>query len=244
MATAAQGYVERVIAESGQRVRAGQPLLQLADPELAFEIRTNRAQMLEAGIRRRQAIAQSGANLRTIHGVLDSLGKREAELARRERELTVTAAHDGLWVAPRINDSRGRWYPRGSVVGEIVNPAKFVFVARVPTRDALRVVSREVRGAAVRLLGQPGHPIATSAWRFAEAAAEEGEKEKERRDGSAPADAKLPPAIEVRAELPATPDGVALLHGQSGMMRIELPWEPLLNQWARKLRQIFQNRPA
>ena len=244
VATAAPGKVDRIIAESGSVVRVGQPLLQLSDPELDFEVRTNRAQILEATIRRRQAISQSGANLRSIEGVLDSLRKREAELVRREHDLIVTAAHDGLWVAPRINDFRGRWVQRGLVVGEIVNPSKFAFVARVPTRDALRLVSREFRGARVRLLGQPSDPIATAAWHFAEAAAEEDEADKERRAKGGAGETKQAPAFELRADLLAPADGVKLLHGQSGVIRIDLPWEPLMSQWARKLRQVFQNRPA
>ncbi|MEO6739708.1 MAG: biotin/lipoyl-binding protein [Chthoniobacteraceae bacterium] len=248
VATAAPGHVERVLVASGSTVKAGQPLLQLADPELNYEVRINRAQLLEANVRRRQAIAQSGANLRTIDGVLESLRKREAELVRRERDLVVIAAHDGLWASPRINDFAGRWLTRGSVVGEIVNPAKYVFTARVPTRDALELVSGKFRGAGVRLLGQPNRLIDTTAWHLVQAAAEASEPEKEqRREGAGESDAKAAkgaPEFEVRAELLPRDNSVRLLHGQTGIIRIAVPWEPLLSQWMRTVRQIFQNRPA
>ena len=48
----------------------------------------------------------------------------------------------------------------------------------------------------------------------------------------------------VRAELARGVDTVRLLHGQTGVIRFALPWEPLLSQWTRKVRQMFQNRPA
>ena len=56
--------------------------------------------------------------------------------------------------------------------------------------------------------------------------------------------AKENPMFEIRAELASGVEAVRLLHGQSGVIRFELPWEPMLTQWARKVRQLFQNRPA
>jgi putative peptide zinc metalloprotease protein len=49
------------------------------------------------------------------------------------------------------------------------------------------------------------------------------------------------PFFEVRASLDMVP-GVSLLQGRSGYIRFELPPEPLLPRWIRKLRQILQNR--
>ena len=249
VATATPGRVERVIATSGQLVRAGQPLLELSDPELRFEMRIIEAQLQESVARQRQAIARGGANLRTIEGVLDALRKREAELLRRQRDLTVVAAHGGLWSAPRASDFVGRWFPRGAVLGELGNPEKFVFIAKVPTRDALQIVSGRLRSAEVRLLGQSGRVLDTTGWRFAQAAAESNESDSASRDSAMAREAKTDPAkespaFEVRAELVRGTEAVRLLHGQTGVIRFALPWEPLLQQWSRKLRQLFQNRPA
>ena len=250
VATGSSGAVQRIVARSGHRVSAGQPLVLLADPELSFETSTLKAQLEEAMARQRQSIAQGGANLRTIEGVLEALRKREAELQRHQRDLTVVAAHDGLWVAPRLDDSMGRWFPRGTVLGEVVNPAKFLFVARIPTRDALQIVSGKLRRADVWLLGQAGQRLETTGWRLVQAAAEATEPANSDRGnktanaGSANRPTQEAPVFEVRAELIPGTSRVRLLHGQSGMIRLALPWEPLLTQWSRQLRQLFQNRPG
>lgn len=47
------------------------------------------------------------------------------------------------------------------------------------------------------------------------------------------------PFFEVRAFL-IPQAGAVLVHGQQGVARIDLPWEPLLSQWVRSLRQLFQ----
>ena len=249
VATATPGFVERVLAPSGQMVRGGQPLLHLADPELGYELRTVQAQLQEALARQRQSMALNGANLRTIEGVQEALRKREAELLRRQQDLTVLAAHDGWWSAPRLDDYVDRWFPRGAILGEIVNPKNYVFVAQVPTRDALQLVAGKAT-AEVRLLGQSGRGLGAMPWRLVPAAAETRESESAVQGEAAPRQSpkngasKENPVFEVRAELERGQNSVRLLHGQTGVIRFALSWEPLLSQWSRKIRQLFQNRPG
>lgn len=239
VATANAGFVEKVLTPSGTEVKAGQPLLQLADPELAFEVRTVEAQLSEAVARQRQAISRAGQNQRAIDGVLEALRLRQADLGRRQRELTVVAAHDGLWVAPRASDFLGRWFPRGTVLGEVVNPKKFTFIARIPTRDGLQLVSGGLRGARVRLLGQPAKPMSVADLRIIQATAEVDDSDRGR--GSNEGDKAAPaPTFELRSHLVPGADAPKLLHGQTGVMRLATPWEPLLQQWGRRLRQLFQ----
>jgi hypothetical protein len=47
------------------------------------------------------------------------------------------------------------------------------------------------------------------------------------------------PVFEIRATLKPE-EGVRLLHGQLAVARMSLPAEPLLSQWTRQLRQLFQ----
>jgi hypothetical protein len=99
------------------------------------------------------------------------------------------------------------------------------------------------------LLGQSGRLLGTTGWRFVQAAAETSESSNEAHDDAASKEqknqaAKESPSFEMRAELARGVDTVRLLHGQTGVIRFALPWEPLLSQWTRKARQMFQNRPA
>jgi len=47
------------------------------------------------------------------------------------------------------------------------------------------------------------------------------------------------PFFELLATIAPTTDA-AILHGRSGKIRFDLPPEPLLHQWFRKLRQVLQ----
>ena len=49
------------------------------------------------------------------------------------------------------------------------------------------------------------------------------------------------PFFEVIGRLPVAP-GVVLMDGQSGKVRFNLPAEPLLPRWIRRLRQLIQKR--
>ena len=239
VATANAGFVEKILAPSGTQVKAGQPLLQLADPELAFEMRTVTAQLAEAVSRQRQAISRVGQNQRSIDGVLEAVRLREADLRRRQRELTVVARHDGVWVAPRAADFLGRWFPRGTVLGEVVNERKFTFIARIPTRDGLQLVSTNVPEGRVRLLGQPSKPMAVASLRVIQATAETDESARGRNGGEAERAVPVP-TFELRSVLVPGTDAPRPLHGQTGVMKLAVPWEPLLQQWSRRVRQVFQ----
>jgi hypothetical protein len=49
------------------------------------------------------------------------------------------------------------------------------------------------------------------------------------------------PFFEVRSTVVGG-ENMALLHGKGGRIRFDLPPEPLLRQWVRKLRQLLQQR--
>jgi putative peptide zinc metalloprotease protein len=243
VATANPGFVEKVLAPSGNEVKAGQPLLQLADPELVFEVHEAKAQLGEAVARQRQAISHGGQNQRSIDSALEALRLRGEDLRRREGELTIKAAHDGLWVAPRAGDFVGRWFPRGTVLGEVVNPRKFTFIARIPTRDGLQLISGGLRGARVRLLGQPAKPMEAADMRIIQATAETDETAGGR-NGADREKAPPVPTFELRSNLVPGSDPPKLLNGQTGVVRLSIPWEPLLQQWSRRVRQLFQKAPG
>ena len=143
------------------------------------------------------------------------------------------------WVAPRAADFLGRWFPRGTVLGEVVNEQKFTFIARIPTRDGLQLVSTNVPEGRVRLLGQPSKPMAVASLRVIQATAETDESARGR-NGDEAERAAPAPTFELRSVLVPGTDAPILLHGQTGVMKLAVPWEPLLQQWSRRVRQVFQ----
>lgn len=243
VAAEAPGRLVEILAAPGARVVAGQPLVRLEDPLLAFDLRAVAAQLEEAHARERQTLLLDRGARRVVEGYREVLERREAELRQRERELVVVARHEGDWVAPALEEQRGRWVPRGTILGEVVNPAAFRLAVRVPATRAPRVFAGLDRPAGVRLIGQPGELLSVTETLLVAAAPEEVAPAGQGRGaagGERSAEDRLrTTTFEVRAKL-APPQRVTLLHGQRGEIRFALPPQPLWHKAARFWRELFE----
>ena len=244
------GQVVELVATPGASVRAGQILARMRSDELELQLAQARALVVEAGTRLRAALAGESANVSPLRGSLAAATGRVNKLLQDQAALIVRARHDGTWIAPELKDSLGRWLPRGSPLGLLVNPASFQFTATVLQDEAGALFGGKLSGAEVRLKGEAGQVLKAGRWQVIPGA--------QRRlpsaalgwhgGGELPVSADDPqglksaePFFEVRAELPAT-GPVALLHGRSGRIRFDQEWEPLLPRWIRSLRQLLQKR--
>jgi putative peptide zinc metalloprotease protein len=173
-----------------------------------------------------------------------------AKLLADRDALTIRARHDGLWVAPELKDSVGRWLARGTPIGLLVNDASFQFTATVPQEEAEPLFARGLARAEVRLHGQAADVLFVTNWQVIPGSQRTlpspalgwqagGEIPVAPDDPHGVKSAE--PFFEVRAELPATASA-ALLHGRSGRIRFDEAWEPLLPRWMRRLRQLLQKR--
>lgn len=246
----ASGKVAEVLALPGTRVAAGQPLLRLDSTELVLELSHARASKAEIEARIRAARANASYNLKPLFEALETATNRIAKLLKDEAALTLCARHDGLWVAPEVKDYSGRWIPRGTPLGLLVNPAAFQFTSTVKQADAERLFGRDLRGAEVRLYGEVGKTIYSRRWEIVPGGQEVlpspalgwqggGEVPVVPNDPSGTRSAE--PFFEVRVEIPANAAPV-LFHGRSGKLRFEKDPEPLLPRWIRSLRQLLQTR--
>ncbi|HWW03224.1 MAG TPA: biotin/lipoyl-binding protein [Candidatus Acidoferrum sp.] len=242
------GVVQKLLVESGNRVSSGQPLLQLTNRELELNLADAQGLFSEAEARFREALSKTNADLKPLASRLESVGERLAKLKADEAALTVRARHDGVWVAPRARDSVGRRLERGMLLGLVVNPGSFEFVATVAQTDADAAFAQQPHQGQVRLRGQAGSVVEVSAWKVVPGgkqtlpspalgwaaggevpvAPSEPEKAKE-------------PFFEIHAHLLPAAE-VALLHGRSGTIRFKLQPEPLLPRWYRRLAQLLQKR--
>ena len=244
------GAVAELLAPPGSRVRAGQPLLRLSSTELGFDLAQARAAQTEVETRFRAALFTETANLKPLRGLLEAATNRVAKLRFDQDGLTVRARHDGIWIAPDVKDAIGRWMPRGTRLGLLVNPSAFQFTATVPQKEAGTLFTRRLLGAEVRLFGQVSDVLPSKRWEVIPGGQRMlpspalgwhagGEMPVAPDDPQGMKSAE--PFFEVHAELPAS-ERVALLHGRSGKIRFDQDWEPLLPRWIRELRQMLQKR--
>ena len=244
------GFLEAVNANPGQRVTAGQPLMRLKNPELEKQLASALARRSEIEAMRRQALSAQVVNLKPIDLRLESVNQQIRRLQADEAGLVITARQDGLWTSPEVEDFIGRWLPRGTDLGLVLNPRAFYFTATVAQTEVARLFNRQIRSAAVRLRGQAGTVIPTGELRIIPAAQKTlpsaalgwmagGEVR------VAPNDPQgrqaTEPFFEVKAAVQPAAD-VVFFHGRAGKIRFDLGPEPLLQQWWRRLRQLLQKR--
>lgn len=244
------GAVEALLVKSGSEVKAGQALMQLRNPELDADIASTQARLDEINARLLNAMQTDSADVAPLTQLRDSANDQIKKLQTDKANLVVRAPHDGIWVAPGIEDYIGRQIIRGSDLGLLVNPASFDFIATVRQEDVAALFGPNLHRATVRLMGDSGTPILFKPRRFIPGdqkvlpSAALGWKG----GGDIPVAADdttgnhaAEPFFEVIGSLDST-RGVVLLDGRSGKVRFSLPAEPLLQRWTRSLWQLLQKR--
>jgi putative peptide zinc metalloprotease protein len=246
----ASGEVVEILARPGHPVRAGQPLLRMDNPELGPQLAEARATAQEVEIRWRAALQGDAASLKPLQSRRESALKLIERLEKEQESLVVRARHNGIWIAPGVEDLRRRWMARGTALGLIVDPASFEFSATVLQADVDRIFKQQFPAAQVRLFGEadeviqikdlqvvPGEqrtlPTPALGWQGGGDVAVSMEDQQGRTAAE--------PFFAVIGQI--TPvESVALLHGRTGKVRFKLPNEPLLPRWIRRLGQLLQKK--
>jgi putative peptide zinc metalloprotease protein len=246
----APGIVRELPAKTGTAVRKGDPLLRMVNPELELELAEARASLIELDARLRLARHDEIASIKPLLSRREGIEKRIARLEADLQLLTIRARHDGIWIAPQLEEFHGRWLLRGTGLGLLVDASSYDFTAIVAQEDGDRLFQRKIHKAEVRLFGEVDQVLRLGDLRVIPA---------EQRQlpsaalgwmggGSiavAPDDPQgvraLEPFFEVKAAV-ADSRQAHLFHGRSGRIRFELDNEPLLPRGIRRLRQLLQNR--
>lgn len=244
------GVAVKLLCTPGVEVASGQPLLEMASPELDLQLARARAGYEEVQARIRQALQDAVPNLKPLESLLESTRKTVHRLEQDREALVVKAGQAGVWIGPNLETLPGRWLPRGSDLGIVLDPGGFQFHAIVRQEDGDRVFSQAFPTAEVRLPGEAGRRVSVSQVQVIPA-------ERQRlpspalgwqAGGPVATTARDPegrqavePFFELRGDL-APGSGATLLHGRAGKIRLDLPNEPLLPRWIRTLRQLLQRR--
>jgi putative peptide zinc metalloprotease protein len=246
----ADGYVAAIAARSGQQVGPGDLLVQLTNPELEFRITSADARVRQVRLQENVARGKGGASLRVLQRRREAAEAEQAELLRRRRDLAIRAPLAGIWVSPRANDLVGELVGRGRLVGQIIQPPDFEFVAVVSQDDSARLFAHPDSPAEIRLPGQAGRAIPVSKVQLipgrqsvlptaALGWSAHGPVKVRATDSEGLTTAE--PYFKAIAVV-GDPGEAVLLHGQTGYIRFTTGREPLLHQGWRRLRQLLQQR--
>jgi len=243
------GKVVRVDTPSNTEVDQDTPLVQLENPDIAIELERLQARLREALFRRKQALEEDSVSLEAVDSLIESVLEELEQLRRQRESLFVMAPQAGLWVSPELEQSRGRWVERGEPLGLVLDSTGYRFSAVISQNDAARLFTGEVLSAEIRMKGRAGVTLSLEDMMMIPMERSElpspalgfgagGEIETERTPSGGVEAAET--FFEVRGEVMAAGGRAGLRHGRSGRLRMELPPEPLMHQWVRRFRQLFQ----
>lgn len=249
-------FVRRVLAEAGQAVRRGDPLIECEEPELAAQL-----QVLEARLLELEASGRAYFSTNRLYSdiVLEEVGhieERLAETRRRAEELLMRSPGDGRFVMPDLAGAPGRMVQRGETVAYVLAdlPATVRVVVRQDDIDRVRGAGA---GVAVRVADRLDDLIPATVQREVPAATDQlpsmalsvaggGQfgldpssktQAGEALEGEARTLAQL---FLFDLELPA---GAAVAGiGQRVFVRFEHAPEPLARQWYRGIRSLLLRR--
>jgi putative peptide zinc metalloprotease protein len=242
------GVVTGLGKPSGAEVKAGDTLIMLENDILRNERAATEAALNESRQQYAKALNESQADLEPVEKRIAAYTQRLEHLDRQITDLTVQAEIDGIWVAPDADNFVGRWMPRGTQLGQLIDPGQFYFASVVSQREISELFAQKPRGARVRLSGQADCPLKVAGFTTIP-------MEQNRLPSSAlgfmgggdiavvPGDSAgvrtTEPFYEVRADVEQGRDAL-LLHGRSGKIKFTLGYKPLLWQGWRKIRQLVQ----
>jgi len=166
----ADGFVVQVLAESGDAVERGDPIVLTRDPTLEAELAVREAELRELRARHHSQEQRDRVRAQITR---EEIATAKASLARaRERvgDVIIRSPTDGRFVAPQASaDLVGRFLKQGQLVGYVVGDSVPTARVVVPQSD-IALVRERTRSVELRLSERPAHPLRSSIQREVPAA--------------------------------------------------------------------------
>ena len=246
--TESSGMVTGLFASS-ELVKADQLLFEMENPELELEIRNLRAELAQIEAMQRQSMSLAPGELAPLAERSRVVEVKLEDRQKRQTALRMKAPADGRLILFNEHQFNGRWLPRGTVIGELISGHDWEFHAVVAQEDAGKLFDEGTTGLQIRFKGSssqaftpervrlvPGQqnflPSPALGWPAGGSV---------RVDDTDRGGMRVyEPFFLVVGYLPAEAQG--LWHGRTGVARFDVPPEPFLSQWTRRLRQLLQRR--
>ncbi len=246
--TATPGVVTKILAQTGDRVVAGQPIVELAEPATLSKVERLVARLAEtkASYIQSLAVSQSRGAIRA-----EAVAAAEAELAEARKDAAAQVVRSpsagALVLTNTAADMQYRYAQKGEQIAWLWDPARALIRVLVPMSDAA-VLEETIQAVSIRLGTDPDVVQSGQVVRIVPAASDSLFNPVLSLDGGGPFavtregnQARMQEAafeIDVRGDLPLAMAG---LHSRA-YVRFDLGWKPLGLQAWRRIRLVFLKR--
>ncbi len=146
----ADGFVEKIIAKPGERVKKGDALIKCSDPLLPAQIRLLEAQKREMEVIYDTHILSDRVKAEITKEEIRHITARLNDASERAKELMIVSDTDGVFLLPMARDLPSVFVRRGQLLGYVMN--RSAITARVIVSQAdVDAVRRQTLGVSVRL---------------------------------------------------------------------------------------------
>jgi putative peptide zinc metalloprotease protein len=246
--TAANGFVDRLLVESGSHVTEGEPLVRSFDPALEAKLRLTQAKVAELEAQYGSDFVTDPAKAGIAREKLESERAALALASERVSDLIVHAHSDGVFIAPQAVDMPGRYYHKGELLGYVIGEQQ-PYARVVVAQDAVDMVRDATDRVRVSLIDRPevvaeGRVVrqvpAGETYLPSRALATEGGGQ----IATDPRDTKGPKALERMFQFDVALEGIPRLEtfGTRAYVRFDHGMEPLAVRWYRAVRLLFLSR--
>jgi putative peptide zinc metalloprotease protein len=147
---ASDGQVLQLLVHDGQRVRAGEPLVALGNPELAARLQVAQARVQVAQAQLASAYMSNPLEAGNAQAALERDQQALEQIQTEFDSLTLRAGRDGVFVLPQADDWAQRHVLKGTLIGYVIDAGDVQVRAAVSEQDVGAVRAR-VRAVSVRL---------------------------------------------------------------------------------------------
>jgi putative peptide zinc metalloprotease protein len=241
---AVPGFVKEIKAQDGQWLEKGATILVLEDKQLEAKIAEAEARVAAAVARYHDVLAESPVQAESAEYAVRVEESNLEDLKRQAGELIIKTPIAGRLVAPDIETSIGTYTARGSEIATVMTLDRLVVKAALEQRDV--ELAENGKHTAIRLAGEVGRELVGQDARVLPAAQSQLPSEVLGQLGgeAIPVDQRdekgvkpMTPQFELRVKL-ANPNG-EFYPGQRAYLRMTVGYKPLLQQWARRFRQLI-----
>jgi putative peptide zinc metalloprotease protein len=246
--TGAEGFVAKVVATPGARVKPGDTLLVLADNDLETEAKVLQGRVQELEAKYRSVIVDDKVKAQIVEEELRYAQSSLARTQERLGELTLVARAEGEFVLPRATDMPGRFIRKGELMAHVVNLETLTVRAIVSQQD-IDLVRARTRGVDVRLAEHIEAVERGVVTRAVPSATDQLPSPALGSQGGGqaaldPTDKEGRRAVQryflVDIDIPSKSGHLNV--GGRAYVRFDHGWEPIAFQWYRRARQMFLSR--
>jgi putative peptide zinc metalloprotease protein len=129
------GFINRLLKQSGTKVKKGEPLIECYDPFLLANIRVLESQLRGLKILYETQILQDRVQAEMTAEEIKHVQAELRHSQERKEELIIRSSSDGTFYSPVAQDLPGRYVKRGELLGYILDPQTITVRVVVQQKD-------------------------------------------------------------------------------------------------------------